>query len=169
MRISRAISHKDSISHIMGCFSFSSLPFPSPPSSSLLPSFTPFLPLSVSLFLSSSFSYSPPTSFSLPFSPCSLFLLSFTLSCRTQSSYGVFTGERPLLSSLRTNFYLRTSMHRSWKFLVAHQVDEPFQHIWALLDTLTLSNGMGHTAAMTHQLVWLARPCQCQLEISSHP
>lgn len=60
-------------------------------------------------------------------------------------------------------------MHRSWKFLVAHQVDEPFQHIWVLLDTLTISNGMGHIAAMTYQLVWLARPCQCQLEISSHP
>lgn len=60
-------------------------------------------------------------------------------------------------------------MHRSWKFLVAHQVNEPFQHIWTLLDTLSISNGMGHIVAMTHHVMWLAHPCQCQLEISSHP
>lgn len=39
---------------------------------------------------------------------------------------------------------VQKSMHRSWKFLVAHQVYEPFQHIWALLDTLPISNGMGN-------------------------
>lgn len=139
MRISRAISHENSISYIMGYFSFSPLPFPSP-LSSLPPSLLHSLTSSLCVSLSPSFSYSFSTSFSLS----SLFVLSFTLSCRIQSSYGIVTGKRPLTVYSKNERLVQKSMHRSWKFLVAHQVYEPFQHIWALLDTLPISNGMGN-------------------------
>lgn len=170
MRISRAISHENSISHIMGCFSFSSLPFPSPPSSSLPPSFTPFLPLSVSLFLCrllfllfSPYLILSPLLSLIPLSPI------FHSFLQDPKQLWSIHGEKAPTVYSKNKLLVKKSTHRSWKFLVAHQADEPFQHIWALLDTLTLSNGMGHTAAMAHQLVWLARPCQCHLEISSHP